>query len=179
MVSDESKMRVIQLRREGYTYAQIVEETGISKGSVSSIVRNAGLAAPAAVELTDELIDKIQQRYNEIGNIKIVAKEFHISYSRLSKIDRLVRTKVKTNYDSVKDSRHKKKVELVAYKGGKCEICGYSKCIQALEFHHLNPEEKDFNISSSSKSLNELKKEIDKCILVCANCHREIHANIN
>jgi len=65
----------------------------------------------------------------------------------------------------------------VLYKGGKCEICGYNKCLGALDFHHLNPNEKDFSISDSSKyhNLEEMKKEVDKCILVCANCHREIH----
>ena len=59
----------------------------------------------------------------------------------------------------------------------KCEICGYDRCITALEFHHLNRGEKDFSISEStySRSMEDLKKEVDKCILVCANCHREIH----
>ena len=66
---------------------------------------------------------------------------------------------------------------MVEYKGGKCEICGYDRCITALEFHHLNRGEKDFSISEStySRSMEDLKKEVDKCILVCANCHREIH----
>ena len=64
------------------------------------------------------------------------------------------------------------------YKGFKCEICGYDKCNEALEFHHLNPQEKDFNLSDKDISLDWeiIKKELDKCILVCANCHREIHS---
>ena len=68
----------------------------------------------------------------------------------------------------------------VEYKGGKCESCGYNRNIAALEFHHLNPLEKDFNISNKgyTKSWENVKKEIDKCILVCANCHREIHDEI-
>ena len=67
---------------------------------------------------------------------------------------------------------------LVEYKGGKCEKCGYHKCIQALEFHHRNPEEKKFALSkiSPSISLTELAAEVDKCILLCANCHRELHS---
>lgn len=76
--------------------------------------------------------------------------------------------------------RRKYKEELVKYKGGKCEICGYDKCITALEFHHLNPSEKDFSLSNSKiHNLEKLKKEADKCILVCSNCHREIHFNID
>ena len=64
------------------------------------------------------------------------------------------------------------------YKGSKCEKCGYNKCSEALEFHHKNPEEKDFNLSDRNLIFDwqEIKKELDKCSLVCANCHREIHA---
>jgi transposase len=70
----------------------------------------------------------------------------------------------------------KLKERAVKYKGGKCSICGYSKCIQALEFHHKDLSKKDLNFKSSkSWGWGRLKKEIDKCILVCANCHREIH----
>lgn len=65
---------------------------------------------------------------------------------------------------------------LIVYKGGKCERCGYNKCTRALEFHHLNPEEKDFGVSNCiTKSFETLKKEVDKCILLCANCHAEVH----
>ena len=70
------------------------------------------------------------------------------------------------------------KQKLVEYKGGKCERCGYNKCIGALEFHHLNPDEKDFTISSSHlgvKPIETFYKEVDKCILLCANCHAEEH----
>ena len=64
------------------------------------------------------------------------------------------------------------------YKDSKCKKCSYNKCSEALEFHHKNPEEKDFNISDRNLILDwqEIKKELDKCILVCANWHREIHA---
>ena len=65
---------------------------------------------------------------------------------------------------------------LIAYKGGKCERCGYDKSSRALEFHHLNPSEKDFGISKVlTRSIQSLKEEVDKCILLCSNCHAEIH----
>lgn len=71
------------------------------------------------------------------------------------------------------------KKQLVKYKGGKCEICGYDKCYRALQFHHKNPKEKDFSVSAGLKlgdfDMNNYYKEVDKCILVCANCHSEIH----
>ena len=65
--------------------------------------------------------------------------------------------------------------------GGKCSCCGYSKCNSALEFHHLNPSEKEFSFSAalaSPKAWNLLVIELKKCILLCANCHREVHAGI-
>lgn len=68
---------------------------------------------------------------------------------------------------------------LIEYKGGKCEHCGYDKCMRALEFHHLNPNEKDFGLSRClSKSISSLKKEVDKCILLCSNCHAEEHERL-
>ena len=68
------------------------------------------------------------------------------------------------------------KVIAVQYKGGKCELCGYNKNIKALDFHHIDPTQKDFNISKQKNSnLERLKPELDKCLLLCSNCHREIH----
>jgi len=65
-------------------------------------------------------------------------------------------------------------------KGGKCMICGYKWYQGALDFHHRNSKQKDFGISfrGLTRSWEKIKKEIEKCVLVCANCHREIHAGI-
>ena len=72
------------------------------------------------------------------------------------------------------------KKALIDYKGGKCCRCGYNKSMRALEFHHLDPSIKDFGISTClTKSMESLKQEVDKCILVCANCHAEIHDEID
>ena len=82
----------------------------------------------------------------------------------------------KTSYQNIVSWRNRKKEELVKYKGGKCEVCGYSRCLKAMDFHHLDPNEKEFTISSKIRGLDKLYEEVDKCILVCSNCHREIHA---
>lgn len=77
-----------------------------------------------------------------------------------------------------KDRQNAIKQKSVDYKGGKCSICGYSKCLTALEFHHLDPKEKDINISKiNSIDLSKYISELDKCVLLCSNCHREIHFN--
>lgn len=81
----------------------------------------------------------------------------------------------------VKEWRRNTKLKLIACMGNDCQICGYNKSINALEFHHLDPDQKDFTISkmrSNPKSWLKITKELKKCILVCANCHREIHENI-
>lgn len=73
--------------------------------------------------------------------------------------------------------KRRKKLMLIGF-GSKCQICGYNKCDSALEFHHLNPEEKEIAISSQIRSWEKTKEELEKCICVCANCHREIHSGI-
>jgi hypothetical protein len=68
------------------------------------------------------------------------------------------------------------KQTLVNYKGGKCVNCGYNKCLASLDFHHIDPKEKDFSIAGNHcLTIEKLKAEVDKCILVCKNCHAEIH----
>lgn len=71
------------------------------------------------------------------------------------------------------------KKRAVEYKGGKCERCGYDKCVDALEFHHIDPTQKDKNFGNIKiRKWEDQIKELDKCICVCANCHREIHAEL-
>ena len=80
------------------------------------------------------------------------------------------------SYQIIKDFRQRLKERATYVLGNKCACCGYDKCIQALEFHHLNPEEKDFSFGTNpNRSWQTTRQEIQKCILVCANCHREIH----
>jgi hypothetical protein len=67
------------------------------------------------------------------------------------------------------------KQKCVDYKGGKCEKCGYNKSLNSLHFHHLDPSIKEFGMSRKRKNWEALKAELDKCILVCANCHGELH----
>lgn len=60
--------------------------------------------------------------------------------------------------------------------GGKCSKCGYDRYLGALDFHHLDPTQKEFTFSKNrSMNIDALRKELDKCILVCRNCHAEIH----
>ena len=71
-----------------------------------------------------------------------------------------------------------RRLRALEYKGSKCCICGYA-VVEALEFHHVNPEEKDHKASLfAQKEWDEVQPELDKCVLVCANCHRLIHFRV-
>lgn len=77
------------------------------------------------------------------------------------------------------ERQRKLKQQSIDYKGGKCLCCGYNRYQGALEFHHLDPEEKEFTLSSVKHTcFDKIKTELDKCILLCSNCHKEIHAGL-
>lgn len=182
------KEKILELRINGKSMKQIARELGCAHSTVSYHCNKAGLGGDGIERkiLTQEDIDKIKELYSTGCSNDKLSKEFSVSkyeirkytkeLKRYSRFDDSLTRKQRTSI-MVSERRRKLKDMAVEYKGGKCEKCGYNKCNGALEFHHLNPEEKDFSISTygTTKSFERIKKEIDKCILVCANCHREIH----
>jgi len=79
----------------------------------------------------------------------------------------------------VVDRQQRLKRMAVEYKGGRCAHCGYDRYIGSLEFHHIDPEIKEFNLAHfRSTSFEKVKDELDKCLLLCSNCHREEHARL-
>ena len=86
-----------------------------------------------------------------------------------------------TKTEAVKEWRRNTKLKLVACMGSKCQICSYNRCMNALEFHHLNPNEKEFGLGAvraNPKNWVSIVSEMQKCILLCSNCHKEIHAGL-
>lgn len=85
-------------------------------------------------------------------------------------------------YDCMPDGVQLTRGDFLAHikllRGGKCIRCGYNKCLKALEFHHLDPTQKDFTISNDHFKLREAVEESKKCILLCSNCHKEFHDNL-
>ena len=82
------------------------------------------------------------------------------------------------SYQSQQSRGRSRKVELIKYKGSECESCGYKKNFAALEFHHVDPKTKLFQLdlrSSSNRRWEVVLKEADKCRLLCSNCHAELH----
>lgn len=70
-----------------------------------------------------------------------------------------------------------RKRDLVAYKGGRCERCEGVYHPNVYDFHHYDPEEKSFTVCQANfqRSWDNIIAEADKCFMLCANCHREVH----
>ncbi len=82
------------------------------------------------------------------------------------------------SYEAQQRRGLERKRRLVEEFGGCCSICGYHKNLAALVFHHTDADQKDFKTdmrSLSNRRFEAVRDEIDKCILVCANCHAELH----
>jgi PHP family Zn ribbon phosphoesterase len=88
--------------------------------------------------------------------------------------------KTRCNSCNVSAARRRLKEKAVVYKGGKCKICSYNRYNGSLTFHHLDPSKKDYALSTKGlyRSWKLVQKELDKCILVCNNCHGEIHGGL-
>lgn len=178
------KNKILELRKSGMSYSQISEEIGCSKSTISYHCKRAGLEG--SIDSPDEEKIKNINEYYKSHTLKETSKKFSLSRTTIIKYvenKRIALTdeerKVK-KYEWIKSRRQKLKEIAVEYKGGKCEKCGYYKCNWALDFHHLDPNEKDFSFSQcSTMSWDKLKDEIDKCIMVCSNCHREIHYELH
>jgi hypothetical protein len=87
----------------------------------------------------------------------------------------------KCEQQRIRKGRSRNKKFVVDYMGGRCIRCGYNRCYQALELHHKDGEIKEYTLSSFSYNLNneEVVKELKKCILLCANCHREVEYGVD
>lgn len=177
------KMQIIELRNKGRSYKEIADALNCSKGIISYHCKNYGVEDIGLGELRFDrkLIESLNHYYLQHTK-KETAKKFNISQSTVLKYVRKKREiltpedRALRNYQRVKMSRIRIKEKAVAYKGGKCERCEYNKCIWALSFHHKDTAKKEFSLSQY-KAMNwtVIKRELDKCELVCENCHREIH----
>lgn len=98
-------------------------------------------------------------------------KQCAMDYQR--KYNRANRSKVT---DASRLKRQHIKEVLISEHGGKCHICGYNRYQGALAFHHKDPSQKDFHVSQTG--INKAREEAKKCLLLCKNCHDEVHAGV-
>lgn len=176
------KNEIIELYKLGFTYNEIKQKLNCSKSTISYHCNNAKISRRNNISPTSEQIDEMKKLYDtnkscyKVSEITGWSKKTVLKYIDVIKLSDV--EKKSRRVKSVMEWRRKTKERLVKYKGGKCEVCSYDKCLNALEFHHLSSNEKDFQISGKSLSFEKLKKEVDKCVLVCSNCHKEIHAGL-
>ena len=163
-IPEEIRNQVIALKKEGKTYQEIVTITGVSKRSISNICKSVGLGN-TFIELTPEKIQECQELYDELGNIKKVAKQTGISYQRLRNVIQSKSITPKSSYEYLKQNRRKIKEELVAYKGGKCERCGYNNKTQKFECYECAKKERKDSYKFYNAYVFVQSREIFSCQL--------------
>lgn len=175
--------KIIELRKNGKSYDDICKILKCSKSTVSYHCKKHNLTdiGLGSEKIEDKIKNEIKEYYKS-HTIEETAKKFNVSTSSVkifSDKKRIILSKEerrKRNIEKVIRRRQKLKQIAIEYKGGKCEKCGYDKNIPwVYDFHHVEPGEKDFKISTYSGSEKKMKEELDKCIMLCSNCHREIH----
>lgn len=202
LIMSSLKDSIIKLRLEGKSYNEISRVTGASKGTVSyhcSKLPSNGTIISQLRQKAD--VDKIkypERHVVEVPNfndrvVRLLTELVSLGTYRNELADALSITEYQldayvkhhgltysrpklSGYDKVKLRRKKVKLMAIMRLGGECQRCGYHKSARALEFHHVNPHEKNFTISQIiTRRWETIRDEVDKCILLCANCHREVH----
>ena len=114
--------------------------------------------------------------------------KFYPSYSSSKSGKKYYRTECKSCFNKLifrdyqKERRFINKKYFVEKFGNCCDICGYSRSINALEFHHIDKQSKEYKISDLFQTVSnkdKISKELKKCVLLCSNCHRELHFTKN
>jgi predicted HNH restriction endonuclease len=151
-----------------------------SKNEEGYLVENYSTRMPLE-EISEKLgrtIRSIQRKAQEMG-ISRPRKKFSVKKLRIRQKkanDKFYELNSKMIYIKKNEKRKMMKLELIKVRGGGCEKCGYDRCVAALEFHHKG-KDKDGDLAHMIKNGSRQKalKEVEKCVLLCANCHREVH----
>ncbi len=158
---------LIQLIEQGLSLSQIGDKLGKSKTTTRHWVEKYGLKTKR-IKSSSKICPKCKED-----------KPFDEFYNRRGRVGNSPYCKTCTGKQATDRTKTFKSL-MIEYKGGQCICCGYSKYDGALEFHHLDPSQKDFNPSKMRFNTfdERVKKELDKCVLLCSNCHREVHGGI-
>jgi hypothetical protein len=170
-----SRERLEALVQAGATLEAIAGELDSSPSTVRYWITRYGLPHPYRVRRDD--IEQalragartIQRRCKRHGETDFVVENSGRTRCRLCRMDRVAAW------------RRRAKQALVREAGGRCQLCGYDRCMAALEFHHLDPDQKSFALSlrGVTRSLDALRAEAAKCALLCANCHAEVEVGFS
>jgi hypothetical protein len=153
------------------TVREIAEHVGRSATSVRHWLQRYGLRTTAAARRRNKR-GRPQERFESVcathGATTFVVRADGGTACLKCRAERVIRR------------RRQLKRMLVAEAGGRCVLCGYDRCMSALEFHHRDPAEKRFHLGSRglTRSLDVLREEAAKCVLLCSNCHAEVEAGV-
>lgn len=155
---------LIELIEAGKSQRQIAEQLEVSQTTIKYWLKKFGLATK-------------HKQYAERSELscKFCGETDEAKFYRSK--DGYMRGWCKKCHNKYAVQRFRKyKAQAVDYKGGKCEVCGYNKCLGSFDFHHKDPSQKDPNWRKMRNwKFDRIKQELDKCMLVCRNCHGEIH----
>lgn len=162
ILNDVDRGKIIDLYNSGLTCLEISNSLSIYRITISRHLKEAGFLVKKRPN------ENQRKEYEKIKKCEICEKEFK------------KRTKIcMTCYTNTR--RYKIKSKMIEYKGGKCQKCDEGELdISCYDFHHLDPTKKEFNLSAlNSAKINwgKVKEELDKCLLLCSNCHRSEHSN--
>jgi len=154
----------------GATVAELATHLGRSKGSVRYWLKKYGLK-------TNNSVGPRPRVRGEKGPTALSECPVH----GWTEFVRRARSEYRCKHcrvEAVQRRRRKAKQILVDEAGGKCAICGYNRHLAALQFHHVDPERKSFGGSRRgiTRSIDVLRAEARKCVLLCSNCHAEVEA---
>jgi transposase len=163
-----------QLIEAGSSIAEIATHLQLSKTSVRHWLKRYGLRTRAAVQAATSATSRAAGRQSILRICPIHGQsEFALEGRGYYRCKRC-------RSDRITQHRRRLKLQLVAEAGGSCRLCGYDRCIAALEFHHLEPVNKRHAISGRGMTLSmqAVRAEAAKCVLICSNCHAEIENGV-
>jgi transposase len=167
-----SKEEIERLLGAGLSLREIAKRLGRSLATVRHWMRKYGLESERSIRLRESK-DACREGSNR-AQLECPKHGVSMFVARSDGRFRCGRWRM----DAVAKRRRAVKRILVEEAGGGCRLCGYSRCDRALEFHHLDPKAKQFQITSHTRSLAKLRAEASKCVLLCSNCHAEVEAGI-
>jgi DNA-binding transcriptional ArsR family regulator len=167
------RQRLGELVAEGLSTRAIAERLGLSQSTVRHWLRRHGLRTVRARRPDTHGRRGIDPDRKEMECGRHGVTEFWLESRGIYRC-------LRCRSEAVARRRRRLKEELVAAAGGRCGICGYDRCIGALHFHHRDGSTKGFGLSARglTQSLEAMRAEAAKCILLCANCHSEVEAGI-
>lgn len=154
----------------GLSSSQIAEVVGRTRTTVRHWLREYGLSTHWA--------ERRQASKEEVGELTLRCSTHGLTTFRRKRAGGYRCARCGT--EAVSRRRRRVKRILVEEAGGACRLCGYSRCMAALEFHHVAPDDKRFSLSHRgvTRSIERAREEASKCVLLCANCHAEVEAGV-